>query len=450
MVTGTEFGLLGPLTVRCSGAVIPIQAGRQRTVLAALLLSVGRVVPVDELAEMLWGPVPPPTARVTVQNYVMRLRKALGSTAGARISTRTPGYLMQVDAGELDVTRFEELLGDARAAARDGSWDQAATWARGALGLWRGEPLADVDSEVLSAREVPRLDELRLQALETRIDADLHLGRHAEIVAELRKTVGTHPLREHLHGLLMLALYRDGRQAEALVAYQAARRMLVEELGTEPGAALRRLHHQVLTADSGLDFPETDQPAAGAGELSASRWPPALPPTGQPEARPQRHRPHLPFWAGWVIIGAILVTVAAVLEVTLTNSPIDPATTSAAPPAHRAPAATGPVCGSLPSSVGPPALCVTQPVGGETTVFTLREQGFKPGTKLVLTVIFYPPPPQSGPPPQPIILRVFTVTADGSFRLGPLQLGLYKVMASDAAGSAAGFRVVPLWAAPLV
>ena len=154
--------------------------------------------------------------------------------------------MIRVDAGELDVTRFEALLESARAAAREGSWDTAARQARAALSLWRGEPLADVESDVLAAREVPRLAELRLQALEARIDADLRLGRQAEVITELRQLVGTHPLREHLHALLMLALYRGGRQAEALAAYRTTRRVLVEELGVEPGAELRELHQRIL------------------------------------------------------------------------------------------------------------------------------------------------------------------------------------------------------------
>jgi DNA-binding SARP family transcriptional activator/Tfp pilus assembly protein PilF len=254
-MAGTDFCLLGPLLVRSGGVAVPVRRGKQRAVLAALLLSGGRVVSLDDLAEILWGPGPPPSARVTIQNYVMRLRQALGDTHGSRISTQPRGYLIRVDPGELDVTWFESLLGTARKAARDGSWDTAATRSRDALSLWRGEPLSDAGSEVLTAREVPRLVELRLQALEVRFDADLHLGRQAEVITELRQLVSGHPLREHLHGLLMLALYRDGRQAEALAAYQDARRILAEELGTEPGTGLRELHQRMLAGDLTLDAP---------------------------------------------------------------------------------------------------------------------------------------------------------------------------------------------------
>jgi DNA-binding SARP family transcriptional activator/tetratricopeptide (TPR) repeat protein len=268
MAPVTDFGLLGPLQVHSGGVVVPVRPGKQRAVLAALLLSGGQVVSLNELAETLWGSRPPPSARVTIQNHVMRLRQALGDTGGPRISTQPPGYLIRVDPGELDVARFESLLNAAREAARDSSWDTAATRSRAALLLWRGEPLADVDSEVLAAREVPRLVELRLQALELRIGADLHLGRQDAVIAELRQLVAGHPLREHLHGLLMLALYRDGRQAEALAAYQDARRVLVEELGTEPGPGLRELHRRMLAGDLALavpvPVPVPVPPAAGA------------------------------------------------------------------------------------------------------------------------------------------------------------------------------------------
>jgi DNA-binding SARP family transcriptional activator/Tfp pilus assembly protein PilF len=266
-VTGMEFCLLGPLLVRRDDTTVPVGAGKQRAVLAALLLNANRVVPVEELAETLWGTAPPPSARVTVQNYVVRLRKALGEEGHGRIGTQPRGYMISVADSELDTTRFEVLLGTARRAARDGLWDAAATQARGALALWRGEPLSDVESELLASREVPRLADLRLQALETRIDADLHLGRPAEVTAELRRLAAAHPLREHLHALLMLALYRDGRQAEALAAYQAARHVLLEELGTEPGSELRVLHQQILNADPALDLAAPVLPGGVAGPV---------------------------------------------------------------------------------------------------------------------------------------------------------------------------------------
>jgi DNA-binding SARP family transcriptional activator/Tfp pilus assembly protein PilF len=249
-----EFCLLGPLVVRRGTLTITVPRGKQRVILAMLLLNAGRVVRLEELIEALWDSGPPPSGPVSVQNHVMRLRNALGDAGRERIITQPRGYLIRVEPSELDASRFEVLLGAARRAARDGIWDQAATRAREALALWRGEPLADVDSEVLIAQEAPRLAELRLQTLELRIDADLQLGRHAEVIAELQQLVGAYPLRERLHGLLMLALYRDGRRAEALAAYQQARRTLVEELGAEPGTELRELQQRALTGDSALNM----------------------------------------------------------------------------------------------------------------------------------------------------------------------------------------------------
>jgi DNA-binding SARP family transcriptional activator/Tfp pilus assembly protein PilF len=275
MATELEFCLFGPLMVRRGGAVVPVPPGKQRAVLAALLLSAGQMVSLDALIEVLWAHSPPPSARVAVQNYVMRLRKALGPAAGSRISTQPRGYLIQVDAAELDLSRFEAHLRAAQAAVRDTAWYTAAAEARAGLSLWRGEPLADIDSELLAVRDVPRLAEQRLQALETRIDADLHLGQHAELITELQQLTGAHPLRERLHGLLMLALYRDGRQGEALSAYQHVRHVLIDELGTEPGTCLRELHQQILIDDPALDAPASARPGAGNAAPTVPRELPA-------------------------------------------------------------------------------------------------------------------------------------------------------------------------------
>jgi DNA-binding SARP family transcriptional activator len=256
MVAVTEFRLLGPLVVRHGGTAVSVTRGNQRAVLATLLLNANQVVSLDEIAEILWAAGPPQSAVLTIRNYVRRLRQALGNPGRARIGTQPAGYLISVEAGELDLSRFEALLGSARTAARDGSWDTAAARASAALSLWRGEPLADVESDALALREVPRLAEMRLQALEARIDADLHLGRHAEVTAELQHVADAHPLREQLHAQLMLALYRCGQQGGALAAYQRARQILVEELGTEPGAQLQELHRQILAADPALATPQ--------------------------------------------------------------------------------------------------------------------------------------------------------------------------------------------------
>jgi DNA-binding SARP family transcriptional activator len=241
-----QFCLLGPLLVRRGDAVVPVPAAKHRVLLAALLLHAGRPVGIDELTEILWGPAPPVTARVSLQNYVMRLRRILAGDGPPRIVTQPGGYLINVGPGELDITRFEAALALGRTAARARAWEDAAAVLADGLALWRGEPLAAVPSDLLLAREVPRLAELRLQALEARIDAELHLGRPAEVIVELRGLVAAEPLRERLHALLMTALVRDGQQAGALAAYQAARRVLVDELGAEPGPELQRLQQQVL------------------------------------------------------------------------------------------------------------------------------------------------------------------------------------------------------------
>ena len=285
-----KFSLLGPLLVCRGETVLAIPAGKQRALLAALLLNAGRVIPGDELIEVLWDTSPPVSARASLHNYVKRLRKALGDAGHRQISTHPHGYMISVGPGGLDTDRFEALVNTARTAAREGSWEAAAGRLRDALSLWRGHPLADVDSAVLAQREAPRLAEMRLQALEARMDADLHLGCHTEVIPELRHLAGTHPLREHLHGLLMLALYRDGRQAEALAAYQHARSVLVDELGVEPGTGLRELHQRILAADPALAVPG---PAGSVAQVAPSEPSAAL--RGRAEIERQLGV------AGWVV-----------------------------------------------------------------------------------------------------------------------------------------------------
>lgn len=264
-----EFGLLGPLVVRIDGTSVPVQAAKQRVVLAALLLRAGRVVALDELAQAVWGTALPVSARVTVQNYVKRLRAALADSQRTRITTQAGGYLIHADASELDVMRFEGLHESAGLAARQGKWDLAAACLREALALWRGQPLADVPSDLLLLQHGLRLGEMHTQALEARIDADLHIGGHREVINELRHLTSASPLRERPYGLLMLALYRDGRQAEALAIYQQARRTLVLELGVEPGPNLRVLHQRMLAADPGLAVPARPQANVSIAEPDA-------------------------------------------------------------------------------------------------------------------------------------------------------------------------------------
>jgi DNA-binding SARP family transcriptional activator len=277
MSAGLEFCLLGPLLVRRDGVTVPLPEGKQRALLAALLLRTGRIVAADELAELLWAPAaPPPSAPVTVRNYVKRLRRALGPAGQDRIVTRPGGYLIRVESGELDVWVLEQALAAARAAATAASWQDAAKHAAAALELWRGDPLCGVESPMLIAAEVSRLTELRLQAYELRIEADLQLGLHAAVVTDLRQLTAANPLRENLHAQLMLALYRCGRRAEALEAYAQSRNVLVEEVGSEPGPQLQALHQQILRDDPALARPSA-QPRADRARGPAAASPRQLP-----------------------------------------------------------------------------------------------------------------------------------------------------------------------------
>jgi DNA-binding SARP family transcriptional activator len=233
-----EFRILGPLEVEENGQLLALGGARQRAVLALLLTRPNEVVSVDRLIDDLWGAEPPRTAANTVQYYVSQLRKLLGAD---RIATRAPGYAIRIAPGELDLQRFEELLGKGETDAL-----------REALGLWRGSPLADLAYESFAQAEITRLDEMRLAALEKRIDADLAAGKDAELVGEVEALVDVYPLRERLRGQLMLALYRAGRQADALAAYTAARTALVEELGLEPSSALQELERAMLRHDPSL------------------------------------------------------------------------------------------------------------------------------------------------------------------------------------------------------
>ncbi|HEY3975678.1 MAG TPA: BTAD domain-containing putative transcriptional regulator, partial [Streptosporangiaceae bacterium] len=280
MAGETQYGLLGPLAVRRDGVAIPVPPGQARVLLAALLLRAGRAVSADELAFVLWGDAPLASVRLSLQNCVMRLRRSLGPSAAA-IVTEPGGYRIEVDAGALDVGRFEAALAAGRAAAKAGSWAEAASLLAGGLALWRGEPLADVSSDVLAARELPRLAELRVQALEGRIEADLHVTRPAEVIVEARQLAAADPLRERPHGLLMTALYLDGQQAGALRAYQAARQVLIEELGTEPGPELQRLHGQILAGGPVLAGAGG---AAGSSVTAAAAGPAPPAGTGRPGA----------------------------------------------------------------------------------------------------------------------------------------------------------------------
>jgi DNA-binding SARP family transcriptional activator len=244
-----EFRLLGPLEVSEDGRARAIGGPKQRTVLVHLILRANHVVPPERLIEAIWGVDPPPAARSTLRGYLSHLRKALEP---GRLDHRSGGYILHADPASIDALRFDALVAEARAVAAD---DPAAA-ARGfasALRLWRGPALDDLADQPSLQPEIARLEELRLGASEERLGAELDLGRHRELGPELETLVASHPFRERLWAHLMTALYRSGRQADALAAFHRARELLAEELGIDPSRELRILHERILRQDPSLD-----------------------------------------------------------------------------------------------------------------------------------------------------------------------------------------------------
>jgi WD40 repeat protein/DNA-binding SARP family transcriptional activator len=248
---GLEFRMLGPLELTTGNGPVHLGGRRQRGVLAILLLHPNEVVPVEQVADELYAGSPPATANAQVRDHVSNLRKLVG----AALETRSPGYLLRVGSDELDAARFESLVEAAIEALARGDDQGAAVRLREALALWRGPALADLADEPYAQAAIGRLEELRLIALERRIEADLRLGRSGALVGELETLVAQHPLREGFREELMLALYRSGRHAEAVGLYHEGRRALVDELGIEPSAKLRGLASLMLRQDSSLDAP---------------------------------------------------------------------------------------------------------------------------------------------------------------------------------------------------
>lgn len=241
------FRLLGPVEVWDGENQLQLGGPKQRAVLAVLLMDAGRVVSTDRLIDLLWGEQPPPTAATSLQNFVSQLRKLLGADV---LVTKPPGYQLEIETDQLDVERFRRLLED----ARSGSAADRSRKLREALALWRGPALADLAFEPFAQNEAARLEELRLLALEERIEAELEAGGHAELVGELEALIREHPLREQLRRAMMLALYRSERQAEALQVFHDARRELVDQLGIEPSASLQQLHGAILRQDAQLEL----------------------------------------------------------------------------------------------------------------------------------------------------------------------------------------------------
>jgi predicted ATPase/DNA-binding SARP family transcriptional activator len=333
-----QFGILGPLEVIRDTRALRVGAPMQRAVLAALLLGSAQVVSTDELIERLWGDRPPKTARVTVQTYVLRLRRLLGEPV---IRTRAPGYLLPLEPGQLDLHRFDALVDRARRLREQGSAEAAADALDEALGLWRGQPLGDVGSDHLRRTEAVRLEERRMRAVEERTDVGLELGRHAELVNDLVQLVAAHPLRERLRGQLILALYRSGRPGDALEAYRDTRRTLIAELGIEPDRELQELQAAILSRDTALDLPRTE------------RWAVRLPRARRPTA-PTPHRP-TGHSTGSVAASPRAVapgppTISAVAASPVTASPVTASPVTASPvkasPVTASPAAANPVTAS--------------------------------------------------------------------------------------------------------
>lgn len=282
-----EYRILGPLELRVDGRVVSVGGPMQRSLLGVLLVYAGEVVSVQRLIDVLWGERPPKTARTSLHGLVSRLRAALDA-AGEGFSplvSRAPGYVLEVGLAELDRNEFERFVAESAEAKRAGDLAGAATRLRQALRLWRGPALGGADADELVALEAPRLEERRLVVLEDRIELDLALGRDAELVGELAALVAAHPLRERLRGQHMLALHRSGRQAEALESYREARTMLVDDLGLEPGSALRELERAILTEDPMLPPPPAGAPTPPARPATPGQLPPTVADfTGRAEA----------------------------------------------------------------------------------------------------------------------------------------------------------------------
>ena len=241
-----EFRILGPLEVYEGGKAVALGGRNQRVLLALLLLNAGEVVSTDRLIDGLWGEEPPRTASTSLQNAVSQLRKVLGA---GRLVTKSPGYLLRLDGDELDTVRVSELVATARTAEAEARVRSL----REAESHWHGTPLAEFAFESFAQTAIARLEELRLNVVEERIEAELELGRHTDVIGELEALLAEHPLRERLRSHLMLALYRSGRQADALQVYQDGRRALVQQLGIDPSPTLQRLHGAILRQERSLE-----------------------------------------------------------------------------------------------------------------------------------------------------------------------------------------------------
>ncbi|MDH6579455.1 BTAD domain-containing putative transcriptional regulator [Kitasatospora sp. MAP5-34] len=284
-----RFAVLGPVTVTRDSAPVPVSSRMGRTLLALLLVNADRTVPVHRLVGALWGDTPPPTATASLHNHVMRLRRVLGPD-GAAIQRTPDGYLISLRPGQLDLHEFDDRCRRGRAALAEGRWLDTADALSAALGLWRGEPLADVPVVNLDTEDLDHIHETRLQAIEGLAEARLRLGQYGQVISELRPVVREHPWAEALHGQLMRAFYGAGRQADALKVYRDLRQELVDELGVEPSPAVRELHQRILDADAAVET-DADGVDLPAGGLSTARPPVKADPPSRPSQPVQQPVP---------------------------------------------------------------------------------------------------------------------------------------------------------------
>jgi YVTN family beta-propeller protein len=311
-----EFRVLGPLQVVKEGHVLPLGGIKQRGLLALLLFDRNHVVPRDRLVDALWGDRPPPSAANSVQVYVSKLRRVLEDgrrDGGSVLVTEPPGYLLRVPAGALDAEEFEGLLSEGKAAVGAGAFAEGEATLAQALSIWRGPALADLDSELFAKAEISRLEGLRLQALMARFEAMLAVGRQAEAVGGLQSLVRLNPLDERLHAQLLVALYRSGRQAEALETYRSFRRLLHDELGLEPSAELRELEQAILRQDASLARVPSQAPTVAAGEDAVEEARPAPAPTSRRRSRSAGRR-RLALAVAAVVFAAAAAALAFVLR----------------------------------------------------------------------------------------------------------------------------------------
>ena len=307
-----EFRILGPLEVVEDGNPVALGTLKERLVLGVLLLHANEFVSRERLIDDLWGEAPPPTARKAVNVYLSKIRKALSVAGVDPITTASGGYRLNVEPERLDATRMQVLVAEAKELVARGELEGAAEHFQEALSLWRGPTLAGLELESRGRDEIAQLDELRLSALMDRIDCDLALGRHEQALGELGVLVREHPLRERLRAQQMLALYRAGRQAEALDAYAEARRTLVDDLGIEPSEPLQRLQQAILRHDPALEAP-TGTAAINGAALAPAPAEDAAP--AAPRSRPRRRE----FRRRYLVVAGLVAVAAVAVSLALSN-----------------------------------------------------------------------------------------------------------------------------------